>query len=325
MIEIGEPAAAISSEVEQLAACEARIEAALKTAYYVTGAELRLINAERLYLAGYASFEAYGKQRWNWERAQLYRLIEAADVADRVSPMGDIPANERQARALAAVPVDAQADVWAAVLETTPANKVTAKLITETAAKRADHQLLKQDSRNVEYWTPGYVLERARMVLGAIELDPASCETANQTVHAERFFTLEDDGLAQDWVARTLWLNPPYGRDEATHQGNQGRWSAKLIDAYEAGHVGAAMLLVNASMSEHWFTPLKAAYPICFHDGRMRFEGPGAGNAPTNGNALIYFGRDVERFAEVFGVLIGQVMIPYRMVAALKLPDREVS
>ena len=47
------------------------------------------------------TFEAYCKERWGWGRAHAYRLIDSAKVAEALSPTGDTPSNERQARELA--------------------------------------------------------------------------------------------------------------------------------------------------------------------------------------------------------------------------------
>ena len=65
-------------------------------------------------------------------------------------------------------------------------------------------------SAAVDWYTPAYLMGAVRELLGAIDLDPASCAAANETVGAARYFTEIDDGLAQRWHGR-LFLNPPYG------------------------------------------------------------------------------------------------------------------
>lgn len=55
----------------------------------------------RLYKADFGTFEEYVEQRWEWKAAQAYRLIDAAQLAERVfSPIGEIPARESHIRPL---------------------------------------------------------------------------------------------------------------------------------------------------------------------------------------------------------------------------------
>jgi len=63
--------------------------------------------------------------------------------------------------------------------------------------------------KNNEWFTPAQYVELAREVLGAFDLDPASCEIANRTVKAAKFYSLEDDGLKYEWHGR-VWMNPPW-------------------------------------------------------------------------------------------------------------------
>lgn len=51
-------------------------------------------------MSGYQRFEDYCRERWGWKRAHAYRLMDSAQVAGVLSPMGDTPTNERQAREL---------------------------------------------------------------------------------------------------------------------------------------------------------------------------------------------------------------------------------
>ena len=44
---------------------------------------------------------------------------------------------------------------------------------------------------------------------GSIDLDPASSESANSIIQADRFFTWKENGLNQPWKADSVYLYPP--------------------------------------------------------------------------------------------------------------------
>jgi hypothetical protein len=174
-----------------------------------------------------------------------------------------------------------------------------------------------RDSGNQEWYTPAPIVEAARQVMGAIDLDPASSPEANRTVRAARFYTVEDDGLSHPWAGR-VWLNHPYGGAA----GYNDRWIAHLIAEYQAGRVSQAVAITWASTDTAWFARLMN-YPICYTYGRPKFTRPvgavassPAKNAPPKGAAITYLGPQVARFAEVFEG-IGRVMIAFNRVEAL--------
>lgn len=118
-------------EREELANCEAAIDT-LRTAFWVAGQALRTVRAAKLYRETHATFEEYVADRWDMSRAQAYRLMEAAPLAERLSPIGDTRLNEAQVREL--MPVadahgkDAAVTVYRTVAEADGV-KVTAAVI----------------------------------------------------------------------------------------------------------------------------------------------------------------------------------------------------
>lgn len=159
-------------------------------------------------------------------------------------------------------------------------------------------------SESAEWYTPGEYIALVRAVLGGIDLDPASCELANKTVKATRYFSREDDGLNREWVADRLWCNPPYGRvGESRQIGQTELWIEHLLQQYHAGNTKEAILLVNASLYKQWFASLWQ-FPICFPAGRIAFISPSGkhGRSP-HASAFVYLGPNKAKFAATFDAI----------------------
>jgi DNA N-6-adenine-methyltransferase (Dam) len=155
-------------------------------------------------------------------------------------------------------------------------------------------------SRGEEWYTPPHVIALARTVLRVIDLDPASCEQANEVVQAKHFFAVSHDGLTQAWSG-TIWLNPPYGKVI-------GAWVEKVCHEYEAGQVNAALVLLPARPGSTWWRRI-SSYPMCFLHGRLRFSG--ATHAPFP-SVVVYLGTEPYRFAEAFaksGVVVSPLSL----------------
>jgi hypothetical protein len=56
---------------------------------------------------------------------------------------------------------------------------------------------------------PELVAATAAFFGGSIDLDPASSESANSIIQADRFFTWKENGLNQPWKADSVYLYPP--------------------------------------------------------------------------------------------------------------------
>lgn len=149
-----------------------------------------------------------------------------------------------------------------------------------------------------EWYTQAKHLAAAREVMGSIELDPASCEFANQIVKAKRYYTQEQNGLAQDWMCASMWLNPPFGSTNG--KSNMAMWTARLREKYAAGRVKQAILLCMANTEGSWFEPLWD-YPICFPCPRVLFHRPdGTLDHHIQGTCFVYLGPSMGRFVNTF-------------------------
>jgi ParB family chromosome partitioning protein len=155
---------------------------------------------------------------------------------------------------------------------------------------------VEHNSGENEWYTPAEYIEAARLMMGAIDLDPATSLAANEIVKAGQIFTADDSGLTESWDG-CVWLNPPYAQPLIS------QFCDKLADSVRAGSVSAACVLVNNATETQWFRALvDVAAAICFPSGRIRFWSPGKESAaPLQGQAVIYVGSDVDRFIQAFG------------------------
>lgn len=99
-------------EADELARHEAVIKRGL-TSFLEVGNALLAIRDGRLYRAEFGTFEDYCRERWGISRSRAYRLIDASEVAEDLSPMGDKPDSERQVRPLKALPREDRAEAFA--------------------------------------------------------------------------------------------------------------------------------------------------------------------------------------------------------------------
>ncbi len=146
-----------------------------------------------------------------------------------------------------------------------------------------------------EWYSPPELIEAVRDVLGTIDLDPASCPEAQQTVQAIRYYSIVDDGLVQPWDG-LVFLNSPFS--------NIAPWVNKLIKAHESGQVPAAILLLPPRLlwqGGEQKLALQKAEESCsaWCSCRMRFRHK-SGRAPEREVGVFYFGDHIEKFVERF-------------------------
>jgi len=89
-----------TSETTRLGELE-RVVAEGARAFVEVGHALFEIREQRLYRATHTTFQDYCRERWHLSRPEAYRAIDAARVVEVLTPIGDAPMNEGQARELA--------------------------------------------------------------------------------------------------------------------------------------------------------------------------------------------------------------------------------
>ena len=150
------------------------------------------------------------------------------------------------------------------------------------------------NSGNNEWYTPAEYIEAARNAMGSIDTDPASNDIANKIVKAEKYYTIETNGLAHDWTGN-VWMNPPYSSDLIS------KFVEKLKE--QRANYNQAIILVNNATETQWFYEIvKIASAVCFPKSRVKFYMPdGKTGAPLQGQAVLYVGDNYEKFISAFG------------------------
>jgi ParB family chromosome partitioning protein len=151
------------------------------------------------------------------------------------------------------------------------------------------------NSGEFEWYTPAEIVDTARHVMGTIDLDPASCEVANEVVKATMFYDQEQNGLNKEWEGR-VWLNPPYA------SGLVGEFVDTLLHYVDLGDIEQACVLVNNATETKWFQALaEKCDALCFPRKRIRFWCPGRDLATgLQGQAVVYFGARAQSFRQLF-------------------------
>lgn len=128
--------------------------------FYRIGKALRQIRNEKLFRQLlFDSFEAYVKDRWDMARSHAYRLIEAANVIDNLSPIGDriLPENEAQTRALARLRAFDQRRLWREFIQSgTPINAVNIRGFINQRTKKAEAGQRQKPTEHIKIISAGY-------------------------------------------------------------------------------------------------------------------------------------------------------------------------
>lgn len=134
-------------------------------------------------------------------------------------------------------------------------------------------------SKSSDEWeTPQGFYDRLDMEFG-FTLDP--CATP-ENAKCERYFTIEDDGLARSWGRERVFMNPPYGRAI-------GDWMRKALTESERG--ATVVCLVPArTETKWWHETVMKAHELALVRGRLRFGGSKV-NAPFPNAVVVFYPR----------------------------------
>lgn len=149
---------------------------------------------------------------------------------------------------------------------------------------------------------PKYVEAVRSMFDGRIGLDP--CSNRHSIVHAEVEYCLPaTDGLRERWDAATIYVNPPYGADRSRGTTIKD-WLRRCALAREECGAEVLALVPVATNTKHWKNYVwGVADAACFlYDTRLKFlvDGKDEGKGAPMSCAMVYWGRHVSRFENIF-------------------------
>jgi len=201
----------VGDDAHQLETYEQVIERGLST-FVDVGNALTAIRENRLYRSTHSTFEAYCQERWGFTRRRATYLIDAASTVTEMGTM--VPTaqnvNERQARALTPILKEHGPEFAASVLQEAAEVGLTAKSISETAARavatrvRAERQRQAQAQQNEQFLAD----ESERSFVEAHIDQLRAGHTLVVNLRDPITLVLEERGLVTRIDRNTIWGNP---------------------------------------------------------------------------------------------------------------------
>lgn len=119
-------------------------------------------------------------------------------------------------------------------------------------------------------------------------LDPCA---DRDNAKCSRYYTVDDDGLAQDWAGECVFMNPPYGRVI-------GDWVRKAYEEAQNDNTVVVALIPARTDTKYWHEYVMKAKEIRLVKGRLKF-GDGRNSAPFPSAVVIFEKRESEEFPQL--------------------------
>ncbi|KAJ3003057.1 hypothetical protein HKX48_001973 [Thoreauomyces humboldtii] len=275
--------------------------------FFLVAAALREIDEEKLFAAvlhlvpttvpaAAKSIYTYAKERFSFSRRTTNTYLCSASVYESLVEDGalPVPVNISHIRSLHKFPADVRRFIWKQVCD-------SGHTITE---EHVVAMTVKYDLNN-ELYTPKAIISAGKVVIhkATFDLDPASCEFANDKIHegriATEFFDEGLDGVNQIWHG-DVWLSPPLGQ-EVDGSSQQSRWFCAAEHKFRIGEIASVMVLLKVDFGTAWFRRVQN-YPHCFFNSKLSFSTPTGREKcmQDESHVLVYMGANVESFCAEF-------------------------
>lgn len=131
-------------------------------------------------------------------------------------------------------------------------------------------------SNSSEWATPQEFFDKLDWRFGKFTLDPcATCENHK----TKKYYTMEDDGLAQDWGGETVFVNPPYSHISS--------WIEKAYTESRKPNTKVVLLIPARTDTRYWHNYVMRGREIHFIKGRLKF-GNSKNSAPFPSAVIVF-------------------------------------
>jgi len=154
-----------------------------------------------------------------------------------------------------------------------------------------NREVYSRTNKTIDEWeTPDYFFKLLDDIYH-FTLDPCASDSNHK---CEKYYTIKEDGLKQDWSKETVFVNPPFS--------NIKDWVKKCFD--ESQHfkfrkernilaTTVVMIIPSRTDTQYWHEHIMKAHEILFCKGRVNFllNGEKPKNGSTFPLAVIVFRR----------------------------------
>lgn len=191
------------------------------------------------------------------------------------------------------------------------------------------NSLVFHSSVSDNWWTPDWLVNLSKEVLGEIDLDPASSYESNLKIGAARFIDEKSNGLITPWNDNenepiSVFLNPPGGKI-----GNKSKagffWNTLM--AYASADFISHAIFLAFSIEALQTTQINSSqpitsFPLCIPKKRIAFVDPinNARHSPSHSNAIAYIPGtkdESQKFIDVFQD-VGAIMMPLKKESSVR-------
>ena len=140
-------------------------------------------------------------------------------------------------------------------------------------------------SKDMSWGTPQDFFDKLNREF-CFNLDP--CATT-ETAKCKRYYTKNDDGLSKNWIGKTVFCNPPYGKEIKN-------WVKKCWEEGQKENTIVVMLIPARTDTIYFHQYIYPFAEIRFIKGRLKFVGKqkGSGSAPFPSMIVVFDSKKIK-------------------------------